>query len=561
MEYRDFACLLLEANGHGLAAVLLPSYDTDQLKQSLRKATELFGQPAAACFLTVGPHRTLEAVAAHLHLDKLVVHTKPVTLLRQGRLRASSGKELDLVNKQQLLFRLPGWILRQVFGLRQYQPYPLLDATLLAKLGPGLPPEMGHRHAQPLVAAVHRLEAIVHLAASQDPLLDILDAGTVDYLHCLGVVYVLVIDEFVSPAETKHIDAALACLLPHGFTHLWWLEDVTFAKRHAYHLVVRANDAATGQPRSMKRRVLVQEDSRRLLDLESGMASPQVDFHTGGILRLSSWVTCLIGGLGPGERAFPYMRREVLEHFGFARLPSRPLLVNGRPAVTGETSAALALPPRLLHSWDLMVPRSRVASNKKPCAVHMQVSLQTWGEDPDIKLYLALEGDKRHVYNLLLEGTGWVNFHMDNPAQDTLGPKDIVLAVFQHAWKPVDGSVVIEFTIVSFWQSFFLFLDSRLVDVSMWATVHAYDAAVEPVRTGRMDVPVFTTAAKVLAAKRGLTLDEAVPRALVSFQAQDRRRRDAVPIFQGKRIKGKDAYRLQHWDEHERVDMDTSSRK
>lgn len=122
----------------------------------------------------------------------------------------------------------------------------------------------------------------------------------------------------------------------------------------------------------MKRRVRLTQDNR-LLDVETQIPSPVLDFERGSVILVSAWVAGIISGVDPGARAFPYMRREVLQYFGAGLLPSRPLLVDGCPKQLGagpEPESELELPPRLLHSWDLLVPRARVPhrATTRPCA-------------------------------------------------------------------------------------------------------------------------------------------------------------------------------------------------
>jgi hypothetical protein len=547
MEYRAFVKRLLDAPDLGLAGVLLPLYDTDRLRESLEAAGRLFGHPAVACFLTIGPGRTLEAVAARLDNDgcggSVSIESKPVAFVADGRLRARD-RELRLGPKT--LFRLPGWIARQLFDLPAYHPYPLVDAAVLPRLGQGLPPQLAHRQGRPAIAAVEQLETIVCLAAAQVTALGVLGASVVDFLHCLGVVYVVALDEFSSPAETGHIDKALADLHPQGFTHLWWIEDFTFVSAGAYNLVVRHN-AGKGRPFFMKRRLRLHEGSR-LVDAESQQASPGVDFTRGSVLQLSAWVMALVADRKPGQKAFPYMRQEVVQHFGAGgQLPLRPLLVGGDRAPPGcllATAKHFPLPPRLLPSWDLLVPRTRVPAGRKPCLVHMQVHLRAWGSDPDIKMFLALEDDKRHVYSLLLDEADRANLYLDNPLHDTMGAGDVVLVVLRRKWRPVDGTIVVEFVLVSFYQPFFLFLDSRLVDASVWASVHPYDASQAPAEPTRMEVPIFTSVATATAAELGLTLDQALPRVMAR---EGRRARKAVPIVRADRLPGQEAYAFQEW--------------
>ena len=104
--------------------------------------------------------------------------------------------------------------------------------------------------------------------------------------------------------------------------------------------------------------------------------------------------------------------------------------------------------------------------------------------------------------------------------------------------------MVVEFVLISFWKAFFLFLDSRLVDASMWATVLP---GSPPTATGRVDVPVFTSAARVLTHKLGVMLDQPLTRAFARFRFQlPSARREAVLIFQARRRPKEDAYALQY---------------
>lgn len=519
---------------------------------SLEKACAKYSGAMVLCYVQYTSNQ-YEAVAAYKDGSKLVMESRPIqvigTLLRDGK------HELQLFYGSATLFRVPTWIARTVFSLKDHLPYPFLShaACLQHGLGAGALDDMCYTPLT-LTNIVRQLELVVGATARLCQGIDSSEASVIDVLHCFGVVYVGSLNEAKSKSEISHLSKALEEVTKAGFKSMWWIEDFTLFKPNMYTLVFRFNHPKKGP--YYQRRQLLQKTKTQLIDLQTSNVSPPLIFHEGSgkfhFQEFNVWISSILG-----VRSFPYMRNEIVDRFteGLVRPEAfqwvmRPYLKNGvkchLPVIRNSE-----LPPRLFYSWDLFLEPSRFPPGTNPSTVHFVIEIKSWVDDPDFRLLLRIDGDEDYVYRLFFREDGesfpegdQLKVHVECSDPSMFLKDAINVVILRRSFEPY-GTTVVEFTLTTFYKPFKLYVDSRVCDLALRAMVFNYLPESVPKVLQTVMIPVFTHRVQLIQDKQGVPYAKAVQRTLDKIQCQ--RQRELIPIFLGKSVENK-SYEFIYWD-------------
>lgn len=578
MDYGVFVRHLMQAPGLGKAGSALDRVATggllhygqvpeDHLAASLDHAYRAFGG-RVACFLVLTESGRYEAVAA-FRGDAWGITLKRVPVVLHGDtiVAAKDGvRKPPLVLKPtaSALFQVPCWITRQLLGLQGEAFYPL--AAPADAVPPALGWDAGPWDRLRVLEACVRQRAEAACMAGLGMGAGAAAAGPVGTLHALGALYVGSIDD----GQTEEM-AALLKGIRVAKGPVWWVEDYTIFEPGCHTLVVRW--LAGREVRYMTRRLRVAADGLRMVDLETGMASPRlrlvdedglddgVNLDGGGLLRaFSYWVDSLLGTAGPvgptgpppSASSLPYLREEVLRAYGFlplANVPTRPWLVQGKAMVPLPPMARL--PPRLLYSPDLFLKRSRVSAGQHPTTVLIEITCQSTRDDPGLELSLKLGSRPDRGYRLLFrKGDGTVlpeadeiKVFTESQVPGKLVAGGISMCVLRHRARDT-GATTVEFTLTMYGEEFTLYTNRRVVDLHLRAMVFEYRADVGARVHDGMQVPLFSKAVGGTAQRLGVPLTRATELAWHKLLGQGEGR---VPVLWAARKDGGD-YRFLHWD-------------
>ncbi len=535
---------------------------TSVIQSGLDTATHRYGNATVLCYVQYTSTQ-YEAVAAYLDDSKLVVENRPIQLVDIA-LR-SGPHDLQLFLDSAALFRVPTWIARTVFGLKNHRPCPFLSqvACVANRLAPPLLQDVWYKPLT-LTNVVRQLELVVGDTATHCEGIDASEANVMDVLHCFGVVYIGSVNEVTSQSEIGYLGTALTAVGTGGFRSLWWLEDFTLFKQDMYTLVFRFQHTHKGP--YYQRRQLQRKNKTQLVDLQTNDVSPPVVFHQGTgefhFQAFNKWISSLLG-----QRCYPYMRHEIVEPF-LKRLvvpdtftsAMRPYLKNG--AVTNFPPEHMTkLPPRLFYSWDVFLKPTRFPPDANPCTVHFVVEIKSWEDDPEFRLLLRIDGDQDHVYRLFFRQDGesfpepdQLKAHVESEHESLFGPDGINVVILRRAWEPY-GTTVVEVVLTTYYKPFKLYVDSRVCDLTFRATVLDYRADSVPRVLPTMAIPVFTQRVLCVQRKQNVPYPKAIQRTLDKIKCQ--RQRELIPIVLATTTPGLDSqtYTFLYWDDGNLVSL------
>lgn len=461
-------------------------------------------------------------------------------------------RENKLLCKDKELVLMPGpiafpvctWIARTVFGL-DGETFPLFHRITHESLGFRPSTQACYDSGSTPAQILKIMDLYVHDTAKYTRDFDPMEASIVDILHCFGVLYVGSVNEATSKSEKTFIDAALDAGAQDKLTHLWWLEDHTLFEDNRYILVVRYNIA--GNPYYMKRPLSLTKNREQLKDVASKTVSNRMnfDYTECGILQFNQWVQTFLGI--PHAKAWPYMRREIVERYrGLISINMmRPFLVNGKVAQMPMDRDTLA--PRLTYSPDLFVERRKIPKGTNPSTVHFWVTVKPKAidvEDVDMRMFLRVGDDGKNAYRVLFTKDGQMfpeedqlRVFVQSENQDMLGDDAIQLVVLRRHLGPC-GAIVVEFVFTSHWKPFRLYTDTKQCDYEARFTLFDYYGNVTVFPT--VNLPVYTSQVQLLQNMHNISNEKAV-----QTICQEKTKR-LVPLVYVESMEG--TYEFQYFD-------------
>lgn len=538
--------------------------------QTLEKATHTFGGTVATWIHHDLTHQKWHAMAVYLDVDQVVIKKCPLSWTLSGV--SCRGKELVVPKGGATLFRVSSWITRTVFDIQDKNPFPLVHPRACEIMGlcAVLHLRTHEENEWTMQDTWQQMDMYITNMAIYTRDFDYTSATIVDILHAFGLVYVGSVNEVTSESEAWGLHRAIVIGRIEGYSHLWWIEDSTLFEDDQFNVVFRF---AMGQkPYYIKRKLCLTRDKCRFQDKVTGSTSCAMTWDpresVTGILAFHRWLASF---LPSGARVLPYMRHEIVARYGVVTSKRfehvvRPFFVNGVAA----TASNLELPhnsdiaPRLFYSPDLFIERRKIPKGFEPSTVHFDIHVKPWIETSNLQLYLRIEGDDKHAYRVLchkenetLPEPGQLKAFVQSKQTDVLGKDAVQIVVLKRTLAPC-GTIVMEFTVTTYWKPFRIYVDNQMCDYVLRCTLFPYSAKDPPTIFPPVEILVFTKKIQYVQDTYGLNMDMALKKTL---QLIDKEGRRIIPLFFAKTyLDQPNTYRFQHaYGDYKSSPHDTNS--